>query len=665
MRIMPIKIILIGLIVTVNCFSRDADNWARPGKNGIFIKFGKELPKDFVYNLERKEKKSDTWKSLGLFECPKSQTEAKSRLLTALAKSPFYGTPGDSMISSFFKQLKRGNVFDSLYSYAASPLYLEASGDGFFDTDIAQGKKYEYRLTKSGNLKKAEAPVVISSDPFPGENPGFKAKSSSVEATGNSVKLAWSFAKNNYPFGIRVFREVYLQTNMQEINPRIVFISSLDGILAKITDTDVAENITYRYTIIPFDVFGNETPPSEAVIVLNVKPYGDAVMIKKLVAESSEKDGGIRLAWSYAIKKEMTGLFVFKSETFDSGFQMIATLPAEDTVFIDRNTEPVKSYYYFLIFNNVHGQSPPTSKVIGIYKPNRVAKFAPQYISVKRDSLGNKITWRKQEADTRGYYVYRGNGYNSPMTQISPFIKAQGMDGSFVDTARHLIPGITHSYAVASVNAAFSISPFSDTVYGAAVPVALPVPLNLKAIKTDKGVLLVWQDMKEIVQGVAGYKVYRCSLGIKSGKFSELKAVHSFCETNNYTDPIISQGIQYRYAITTLGNSNTESRMSLTAEYIEVIPKPFPPSGLRAIAAKNSILIHWDEPATTDIKEYRIYREGAGKKENLLAHVNSGKADYVDNTIEKNKSYYYKVSVVNVKGEESAKSSEVGVTLSE
>lgn len=660
MSLVQIRTILFCSVAALNCLAGQAENWARPGRNGIFVKFGKELPKTFAYQLERKEKKGDQWKSLGVFASPKTLAQAKSTLLSAVAKNLFYGVPGDSTISDFFGKLAKSLVFDSLYSYAASPLYLEAAGDGFFDTDASPGGKYEYRLTKTGG-----APVVMSADAFPGKNPGYKTKTASVQATGGSIKLAWSFSKNNYPFGIRVFREAYLQTNMQEINPKIVFVGSGDGILARVTDTDVAERVTYRYAIVPFDVFGNETPPSEAVIVLNVKPYGDAVVLKRFVAESSEKDQGIRLAWSYAEKNEMNAILVFKSEKFDSGFQALATLSPADTFYVDRNTEPVKSYYYYLVFNNVHGQSPPTSKVIGMYKSSRSSAMPPQSVALDRPPEGNRITWQKTGEDTKGYYVYRGNGYNSRMTQISQLVKAEGMDGSFVDKKENLTPGVAHSYAIVSVNSASLLSPFSDTVYAPPVPVALPVPLNLRAMKHGKGVLLAWEDMKAIAPGVTGYRVYRCSLAVKGKKYSDLKPIQVSCGINNYVDTLVLQGVRYSYALSALGNSKTESGKSLAAEYFEEVPRPFPPSGLRAVATQNSILVHWDAPATTDIREYRLYRASSGKKEALLASLKPDKTDYADKSAGKNGSFYYNVSVVNLKGEESEKSGEVGASILE
>jgi fibronectin type 3 domain-containing protein len=73
--------------------------------------------------------------------------------------------------------------------------------------------------------------------------------------------------------------------------------------------------------------------------------------------------------------------------------------------------------------------------------------------------------------------------------------------------------------------------------------------------------------------------------------------------------------------------------------------------------------VHLDDPATSDIKEYRLYRETPDGKSQLLSSLKPDKTNYIDKTTEKGKSYFYRVSIVNLKGVESEKSDEVGINL--
>lgn len=638
------------------------DYWVKPGKNGIFIKFGKELPKGFEYRLERKPAEGTSWKTIKTFIVPQSKEEVKSRMMLAVSKNPFYGMPGDGVIAHFYGRIKASSISDSLYFYASNPLFIQCSGAGYFDTDALPGVKYEYRITKVHNNLEMSRPVTLKADVFPAVSPNYAYKFSSVEASGNSIHLSWSFTKNKYPFGVRVFKEVYMQTTRQEIFPAISFIEQGDSIFASFTDKEVAERITYRYTVIPFDAFGNEMPPSDAVIVLNVKPFGEAIQLLKFTATSREKENAIRLSWKYKSMKAMNGITIYRSENFDNGFVELTHIPASDTSFMDYNVQPVKNYYYFMVFDNIYGQSPPTIKVIGMLKPNHKSKLAPQQVKVTQVPEGNKISWLRTEPDTKGYYVFRGNGYKSQLVQLTDIIESDSIYNSYIDKTGNLMVGINHSYVVRSINTSSSISPMSDTVYAQPLRKEIPVPLNLRIIPYNDKIMLVWEDMHAISTDVLGYRIYRWETTPEGKKITEPKIICKQIELNNYFDSI-KQDVHYNYYITSLGVMNTESNKSISVEYFKPFPKPIAPGGIRAIAMSNSILIHWDEPAVNDIKEYRLYREIIGSQPKMITVFKPGTTDYADNAVEIGKSYFYRISSVNLKGVESEKSDEVGISI--
>jgi fibronectin type 3 domain-containing protein len=658
-----IKLFCIIILITINGYSQTREPWAKPGKSGIFVKFGRELPSDFTYRLDRREASKKEWQFVQIFSVPKSVQETRSKFLMASAKEPVYGMPDDSTIARFWKRLSRSKICDSLYYYASCPLYLEVAGTGYFDSNILQGVSYEYRITKVNKGSNLSDPVQIKSEPFPGKKPEYAMKVKSLQATGKVVKLTWEFSSENHPFGIKVFRETYLQTNPQEIKPAIIFVTQKDNILAEIKDTEVAERMTYRYIIVPFDVFGNEAPPTDALLVVNVKPYGEAVELKKFTAQSADKENGIKLSWAYKVKKPMDKISIYRSDSFDNGFQKLATVAAEDTSYLDNNVIPVKSYSYFLIFDNVYGQSPPTNKVIGMLKPNQKAVLPPQQIGFKKVPEGNRIVWRKTDVNTKGYYVYRGNGYKSKLIQISPLIETDSLVTWYIDKNENLVPGVAYTYAVAAMNTSFSISPLSNIVYATPVSKTLPVPLNLKTMRYGKGVMLVWEDMKKIMPQITGYRVYRKKTDNKTNKTFGTDTLCKMNETNNYLDTLVLPGIHYVYTVSSLGISKTESESSKMMEYYIVPPQPFPPAGLRAIPSSGEVLIHWDEIASTDIKEYKLYREVSKGKPKLLATFKQDNTNYTDSSVDKGKTYYYKVTTVNLKGEESEKSDEVGVAV--
>jgi fibronectin type 3 domain-containing protein len=298
-------------------------------------------------------------------------------------------------------------------------------------------------------------------------------------------------------------------------------------------------------------------------------------------------------------------------------------------------------------------------------KPTHDAVLPPQQVGIKKMPEGNRIIWRRGESGTKGYYVYRGAGYKTKMVQISPLIESDSMVTWYIDRNENLSPGVAYSYAVAAVNSSSTISPLSNIVFASANSRELPIPINLRTLKNGKSVMLVWEDMEKIMPQVTGYKVYRKTLPGINQKVSDYETICKLTGTNNYVDSLITPGMQYAYAISSLGIADSESGLSQAAEFKIEKSKPFPPAGLRAIAGKDEVLLHWDSPGTTDIKEYRLYRETTNTKPELIATLKAAVTDFTDKIKDKTKTYYYTVSLVNLKGEESEISDEVGVSLSQ
>ncbi len=68
---------------------------------------------------------------------------------------------------------------------------------------------------------------------------------------------------------------------------------------------------------------------------------------------------------------------------------------------------------------------------------------------------------------------------------------------SFVDTARFLQGNDVYRYAVRTVNDVDQLSDFSESASASPGKKAtVGSPMNLRITRTDKGVLLVWDDMR-------------------------------------------------------------------------------------------------------------------------------------------------------------------------
>jgi fibronectin type 3 domain-containing protein len=657
-RIYYFLLVAAGLLFDISIYAQDFGAWA--GSKGIFIKFGKVLPVNFEYVLERKISGENQWTAVGSFRIPASKPEMLSRIRLAVAKNPIFSMPDNHSVSFFWNKLSKSLVCDSLYFYAAGIIYLEASGVAYFDNNIKPSVGYTYRISRLQKGKPMGTPVEAQTLSFPGEKPVYSERFISATANGNSVMLSYSIPASKHPYGIRLLRQYYLQTPLEQITADIVFVSKNDSITAEITDNSVGERMTYRYVVEMFDYLGNMALPAEAVTVVNIKPYGESVILKKFIATSVESSGSVQLNWWYnGQRPALNNIQVFRSDSFDCGFKRIALLPANDTSFTDNGVVPIHSYYYYLVFNNVYGQSPPTNKVVGMLKPVKSGLLPPMHVRIASVFDGNRISWVRAGENIKGYYVYRADGYTGELKQYSPFIGSDSSANVYVDKSENLLPGKIYSYAVVAVNTSSYLSSFSERVASKPLPAKLETPLNLRAIKQGKNVLLVWENMSETDENINSYKIFRAIALLNSDSYGKFLPVAS-SSVNNYTDTTVADGYKYAYSICSVGISGSESPKSTVVLITVNINQPLPPAGLRVITSAKEILIHWDRVASNDIKEYRLYREIPGEKAALISAFKPDNTDFTDATLKKGQTAYYSVTTVNSKGEESEKSDEVG-----
>jgi hypothetical protein len=636
---------------------------AAPGKDGIFILFDRKLPIGFSYKLERKSVEDKAaWQIIHTVSMPKlSKSEIYNQLLSVNSKMPFYPIPDSVTIQKFINLVKGKKSTDSIYVYNAYPPYLEVLGTGYFDNSIPANKKYEYRVSKIDKSGKEFESAVVKAISYPGEKKNFKATSKEVIPSGNKISIRYSVTGNSKPTGFKVYRQNYLQTPFRQIHPLTSYSSGKEGITMLMTDTLVIPKMIYNYVVVPFDVLGNEGYVSDTVMVNNVSVYGEVPAVKDLQAISLDKELAIKLRWKTTLVQNLRSISIFRSLSFDDGYTLYTNVLPTDTVFIDRNVEPITNYFYYLVFNGAYGDSPESAKIIGMVKGLRQATLPPQRVNVKLTPAGNTITWRGIGTDTKGYYVFRGEGYSNPSEQISELIPSDSAMASFTDPIQNLKEGQPYCYAVKSVNTSNMLSPISETVVAEALKPQLPTPLNLEVRFFDGNALLIWEDMKSISSFVTGYKVWRVENGSKKAEKIQLTKDYSL-PVNRFVDTTLQKGSTYTYFIQSEGIMNSVSSQSSPYEFKMPGELPIPPAGLRATKTNEGVILNWDLPAVEGLSGFKIYREKLGTDKKLISTVGSDISGFTD----QNKApgtYFYTITTTTNNQKESAPSDEVGVTI--
>jgi len=111
--------------------------------------------------------------------------------------------------------------------------------------------------------------------------------------------------------------------------------------------------------------------------------------------------------------------------------------------------------------------------------------------------------------------------------------------------------------------------------------------------------------------------------------------------------------------------SFSEIALATTAD----VSPPDVPSGLRAEAAPDSVSLGWTASDSSDVKEYRVYRDTASIDSTAgpsaltpLATTNGNATTFVDRGVERRATYYYRVTAADTAGNESGFSNEAQAT---
>ena len=173
-------------------------------------------------------------------------------------------------------------------------------------------------------------------------------------------------------------------------------------------------------------------------------------------------------------------------------------------------------------------------------------------------------------------------------------------------------------------------------------PSSVPTGLTASAASSDR-IDLTWKASNDNV-GVAGYKIYRNDLYIKS------------VTNDSASDTDLKPNTQYCYAVSSYDTSGNESGMS-NESCVKTLPpdtkSPISPVGLNTEAiSASTIALTWN--ATTDdvrVKGYNIYRDG----QNI---GNTSNTSFNDKNLNSGTEYCYTVTAYDASGNESGMSNE-------
>jgi len=232
-------------------------------------------------------------------------------------------------------------------------------------------------------------------------------------------------------------------------------------------------------------------------------------------------------------------------------------------------------------------------------------------------------------------------------------------------------------YAVSVLNQNGRSAGLSNEVAVPAI-VALPPPTDFRAVVTAAGILLSWdgfsqtadtQEMRHL------YRVYRRELGTN---VDTVVGQVAFMRNDTYSlaDHSFEWEKTYDYRATVVQVIHVDAKPEQQFEGDDSAPlrlfahdifPPAVPSGLQAVSSgpgqQPFMDLIWTPDTDADLAGYNIYRREAGTSEQKINSELIRTPAFRDSNVLPGHTYFYSVSAVDVRGNESARSAEASEPL--
>lgn len=303
----------------------------------------------------------------------------------------------------------------------------------YLDKKVVPDTQYSYSFkTFSKNAEGVESqPITINTLPL------LESVSWIHSITGmpRSSKIIWRPHSNN-----RV--ESYIVERKTLENDEWKKIGTLKGRLnAEYIDSDLKDNYVYMYRVKVVTYDGIVSTPSQFVkVITKALPEG-----AKNIRTTMNLPKKIRVDWDKSTQKDFGLYYVYKSESIDGNYELVATL--HNNTFLDNIEEDGKSYFYRVSVVDTDGLESEHEKVsvqgMSLAKPN-----APGIVEVKLVGSNIEIMWTQLDARTKSYSISKKQkkGWFEQISEDYDGIKSNRF------TDKNVEPNSSYRYVVYSVD---------------------------------------------------------------------------------------------------------------------------------------------------------------------------------------------------------------------
>jgi hypothetical protein len=451
----------------------------------------------------------------------------------------------------------------------------------------------------------------------------------------NRPELTWYTLNKNLNPDFETWRAPVGSKEFKKIGTLRRASSDGDTLFFHIIDTTLTVKGLFQYYVKAKD--NRDTACYSEVMYGHNLGFLPKPQVISFTATSAKNSKALDLDWKVNYNFTVKALALFRSRSYDKGFELVAILPPDTTHYRDLVPVSNEAYFYFIQIRDFFGYQLPSAVIHGICTYGGKS-YPPQNFkaSVQLESVA--LSWKTVGHNVTGYRVYKSMDASGTFRQAGPLVPASDSVVRYTDTAVHA-PGLTSArYYAVTVSDSYLESNHTDTL---TVPLlwnlAVTPPREVDYTLDSTGLIRLFWTPAGGNSDIMGYNVYLIPSGLTPKK---LNASLLPADGNTFLDKESGYG-KFEYAVEAVSVAGKPSalRSYVTAE------RPLKEFHLVVSAQQtgNNIDLTWVNPDLPALDALYFYRQAGDQPAAMRSMVKPDKQTWTDAGILPGESYTYTV----------------------
>jgi uncharacterized protein len=523
-----------------------------------------------------------------------------------------------------------------------SPEIAKATGLQFIDNNVKPGERYAYSISIANipdGIHIDPAVIVIDTDRIT-----TLPKISEVKAVflDRVVKFQWPVLFLNNSYTAYIIERSMDGINFSQISdlPLVTLSEDENSKYFLYTDSIEKNDQQLWYRIKGISPFGVTGPWSDIITGKGSPEFSAYPVIDTAEVINNTK---IVLKWRVSVDKTnpITGINVLRSGSYDGEYEVINKKPLSpgERSFTD-NIPGISNYYQVMLLdkNNLKSFSFPYY----VKTEDNIAPMPPEMLTGKVDSSGQvTIAWKENsEPDLLGYKIFRAN---TPTDDFIPLDREIVSNNLCYDTIN--LNTLTHKiyYQIVAVDKSYNSSGYSEILELTRPDTIKPSSARITNINANKGKVTIQFECSPsndisyyyLTRTLDGDSIYKIIAKWKNNNIPD-----------SYEDDQLQGGKYYNYSMYTTDFSGNRSECTRTIYVPEFLLATVNLNAEQNEDGK-AITLFWELPDGFSPKKTIIYRSVMEDPICIYTTLNGSERVFIDRNIEINKSYNYRVKVIN------------------